>query len=161
ADRCGRGPWGERPGPRGEAPRRLHDVPAVGRCLFIAGLCAALASGAQAGQGSRRATPAPITPGGPGQASAMPPTACLVVAPPPCFRLTGSAATAAWAATVTGPPRLAYSIAIHFGEQGDATSRKVRAARTLTLGYELYQDAERRIVWGDRGFANTYPRGEV
>src|SRR5262249_31333498 len=72
----------------------------------------------------------------------------------------GADVTASATITVVCTPRVAYAIALHAGEQGDTTSRRLRVGATR-IEYELYQDAGRRVVWGDRGFANTYPRGEV
>jgi len=136
-------------------------VPAVNRGILIVGFCAALAGGSHAAPGTRRAPSTPAASAGQGLQSPPAPGTCALFVTPLSFRTVSGDTTTTATITVTCPARLPYAIALHIGQHGDTTSRKIRAGGAQILDYELYQDAGRRVVWGDRGFANTYPRGEV
>ncbi len=100
----------------------------------------------------------------PGSSSLSPPApvTCMVSATPLQFgSIVGGMAGQTATVSVTCPAGLPYAIAISAGRDGDATIRGFRTGDGPRLTYELYQDPSRRVVWGDRSLANTYPRGEA
>ena len=61
--------------------------------------------------------------------------------------------------TVTCGIGSAWTVTLNSGQEPFGGSRAMRVGGVPVVGYELYKDAGLTQVWGDSGFAATYPAG--
>ena len=86
---------------------------------------------------------------------------CTITTTPVSFGTVSSVSstTAQGAVTVQCVTGIPYTVTLNKGGAAAGATRAMLVAGVAVVNYELYKDAGLTQIWGDSGFAGTYPTG--